>query len=502
MNLPLRILRNTGWNMLGTAAPIIAALFAVPLVLRTLGATEFGILAMGWVIMGYFAMFDLGLGRATTKFIAELRGKPELSRQLAEVAWTSIHAHNLLGALSCLLFVAVTPWLVITVFSIPPELQPTAFTSFYWMAASLPFIIVSSCLRGILEAFNRFDATNKVRAISSLVNYAAPIVVLPFAYDLVLIIAIICISRALVLAALAIYCLREVPELHNPRGVSLATTRQLFFFGGWVTVSSLITPVIMVTDRIFIAGIFDIASVSYYVVPYEIIIKLWILSASLMGAMFPVMSAMASRDTAGLWQLAIRAERYLIAASLPVIAFLLTFSRELLLVWVGSDFAEQSSAVAKWLALGMLFSIAAQAPITMVQTTNRPDLIAKLQLVQLPLFVGLAWYMVQQFGSVGAAMAWAGRACLEALLAHAIAHHITAAPEPKAGLLTHALLITLFIAAFWAIDSLWRKEIILKLLLSLPLLLLFVLWIWRALLIHEERRHVHSWLRLILASNR
>ncbi len=489
MSVPPTVLQNTGWNIFGMAAPIAAALVSIPLVIRVLGPVEFGILAMGWLILGYFALFDLGLGRATTRFVAKLRASADRSR-LGEVVWTSVHMHNLLGVMTCLLFVAITPWLVTTGFAVPPELHPTAFAAFYWLAASLPLIIVSGCLRGILEASNRFDAVNKIKVVASLVNYAAPLMVLPWTNDLVLIVMIICFSRILMLLALTAYCLREVPELRTIRGITRTQISPLFVFGGWVTISSLVAPIIMVTDRIFIAGIFNIGSVTYYVVPYEIVTKLWIFSASLMGAMFPVMSALPAANRTEYWRLAEQSERYLIAATAPIVGLLLVFSRELLLLWVGPDFAAQSTAVAKWLAFGVLVNVAAQAPITMVQAANRPDLIAKLQLAQLPIFIGFAWYMVHQFGSVGAAMAWACRACLEAVLARKIAKNLTAAPAGDRRQLKLVLLVTLFLSCCWAIDSLWRYETAAKLMLFLPVLLLFVAWLWRRLLTDSERRYM------------
>jgi hypothetical protein len=34
-------------------------------------------LSLAWVVLGYFAIVDLELGRATTKFVAEALGKSE-----------------------------------------------------------------------------------------------------------------------------------------------------------------------------------------------------------------------------------------------------------------------------------------------------------------------------------------------------------------------------------------------------------------------------------------
>ena len=44
---------------------------AVPPLVRLLGVDRFGVLALAWIIVGYFSLFDLGMGRALTKLVAD-----------------------------------------------------------------------------------------------------------------------------------------------------------------------------------------------------------------------------------------------------------------------------------------------------------------------------------------------------------------------------------------------------------------------------------------------
>src|SRR5258708_10454016 len=62
-----RLARNAVWNLLSLAAPMLVALGAIPVLIRTLGADRFGILTLAWMLIGYCSLFDLGLGRALTK---------------------------------------------------------------------------------------------------------------------------------------------------------------------------------------------------------------------------------------------------------------------------------------------------------------------------------------------------------------------------------------------------------------------------------------------------
>ena len=72
----MSVARGTLLNLLGHVAPLIAALAAVPLLVTQLEPARFGFLSLAWVIVGYFGLFDLGLGRALTRLIAERMGTP------------------------------------------------------------------------------------------------------------------------------------------------------------------------------------------------------------------------------------------------------------------------------------------------------------------------------------------------------------------------------------------------------------------------------------------
>ncbi len=76
MNKPLEIkgsllARNTLLNLIGQGLPLVVAVITIPFIIHGLGIERFGLLSLAWVVLGYFAIFDLGLGRATTKFVAE-----------------------------------------------------------------------------------------------------------------------------------------------------------------------------------------------------------------------------------------------------------------------------------------------------------------------------------------------------------------------------------------------------------------------------------------------
>src|SRR5437667_11545033 len=90
--------RNALYNVLGQALPLVVGLAAIPVTLRSLGEARFGLLGLAWAILGYVGVLDLGLGRATTKFVAEHLAAGDTVR-LRRVATLAVASQTVMGVL-------------------------------------------------------------------------------------------------------------------------------------------------------------------------------------------------------------------------------------------------------------------------------------------------------------------------------------------------------------------------------------------------------------------
>ena len=143
--------RNTVWNLVGQVAPMIVAVFAIPILIRGLGLERFGLLTIAWVVIGYFSLFDLGTGRALTKLVADKLGLGQRER-LGPLIWTALIMMALLGVAAMLVAAVLSRWLVFHVLKIPSAIQNESLGAFYLLAISLPFVITSTGLRCSLSA--------------------------------------------------------------------------------------------------------------------------------------------------------------------------------------------------------------------------------------------------------------------------------------------------------------------------------------------------------------
>src|SRR6185312_13460245 len=91
-------------------------------------------------------------------------------------------------------------------------------------------------------------------------------------------------------------CFHAMPALRGGFGIDAASVKPLFIFGGWMTVSNVLGPLMVTFDRFLIGSIISIAGVAYYSIPYEVVTKLWLISSALIGVLFPAFSATSHTD--------------------------------------------------------------------------------------------------------------------------------------------------------------------------------------------------------------
>lgn len=419
---------NTLWNLAGTFLPLLVGLAAVPLLLHALGIERFGLLSLIWMLTGYFGLLDLGFGRALTKLVAEHVGhhvEYDGHGDLPRLMWTALWLMSGFGAAGAVVLVLAAEPLARGLLNIPLSLQAEAVGAIGFLALSIPVAIATTGLRGVMEGLHLFRLASLIRVPLAALTFLAPLAVAMVTPDLAMVSASLLGVRLIGLAAHWMACLRALPALAQFRRPDRALFRLLLGFGGWLTVTNVVGPLMTYLDRFVIGALFDLAAVAYYTTPYELVTKLLLVPFALTAVLFPTFSSALAQRSETSAPLMVRSIAAVFVVILPIIVFGVAFAREGLGLWLGDEFALHSFRVAQWLAAGVLINSLAQMPFTFVQGAGRPDWIAKLHLLELPFyFLGL-WWALGAAGIEGAAIAWTLRVTLDALallwMAHVVA---------------------------------------------------------------------------------
>ena len=419
------IAHNSALNLIGFVVPMAVGLAAVPVITRELGAARFGLLSLAFAILEYSSLFDLGLGAATTREVSAAIARRDAG--LSSLIAGSIISQAALGSIGAVLLVLASGPLVYNVFEIPAELQKEAVTVFRILALMIPATVVLLSLRGILEAAGRFDLSNAIRIPSSVATFLVPAVAAHYGYGLPAIVVMLLVTRVIICGVMAAAITAILPDHRWHFRASWEVMRPLFVFGGWMSLSNGLSPLLVYIDRFILAALVGVAAVGYYTAPFDAVMRLLIIPASLMGAVYPTVSAkLALTDHSGIQAVyteAIRKTFLLLILPALVIGFAGPWLLEL---WLGSAFASDALTAVRLLAFGVFFHAMARIPSGFINALGRPDLVAKLNLAELAVHLPLAWILISRFGVTGAALAWTIRVMLDAGLLYLVSGRVLA----------------------------------------------------------------------------
>jgi len=478
--------QNTLFNLAGNLLPMLVAVVTIPIIIEGIGVERFGVLTLAWMVVGYFSLFDMGLGRATTKFVADYLARDDHD-SLREVVWASLLILIFFGLIGAVTALFLTRWLVTDILNISPELQGESIKAFFVLALAVPILTGTAGSRGILEAMQKFKLINYIKIPTYITAFVTPLIILPFSQSLFPIVILLVASRFLGLIAFLIGCFKSIPNLSRFHMPSIDYFKKLLGYGGWLTVSNLIWPVLTYVDRFLIGAILTMSAVAYYTTPYELATKLLIISGSFLGVVFPAFCSYAVNNYSKLAQLHSNAMKYLLLILVPVTFLIICLAKPFFRIWLDVDFAANSTFVLQFLALGILINSVSQVTSSAIQAIGRPDITAKLHLIELPLYLILIYTFIINFGIKGAAIAWVIRVIFDISVMSVIFYKkspVSDRPKifPKWNVIIWSLVITAGAFPLAMIQTLYLQLIIIT-----AIIIPAVYYAWRSYLSVDER---------------
>jgi len=446
--------KNTIWNFSGLIFPLLIGIFSIPILIEGMGKERFGLLTIIWMGVGYFSLFDMGLSRALTKLISERLGNNNADENFGSLIWSALWLIISFGFLASILLGLSSTALTQNVLLVPNTLIQEATLALIILSFGLPFVILTTAMIGILEAHQNFRLITLIRIPLGLLTFLGPLATLQFTPSLVWATLAMLLGRII---ACAIYFMAATScrrELLEPQLPSKGETKALFQFGGWLTVTNIIGPLMVYFDRFLIGAIISMSAVTYYVTPFEVLSRLQLITAAIMGVMFPALTRLLVNEPKRLFFLYSKTTQSLLLIILPITTFIFLFAPDGLALWLGKDFSEESTTVVKLLAIGWLINILAQGPFTILQSHGRPDLIAKTHIAELIPYGVMLWFLTNRYGISGTAMAWVLRVLIDTIILNSLVWvHIPIIRKILLRALVILVLIIIFAGATWSINE-------------------------------------------------
>lgn len=405
--------KNLVANITGVVLPTLAALLAIPQLINLLGLERFGLLSLGWMLVGFWGLLDFGLARAITHAVSSESNFHSASfKRALSIRLTLLM--SLLGVIWAVVFGLAAPWLVISVLSIPVDLQKEVVNASYWMALQIPIMLFVNARLAVLEGQHRFVKANLLKAPFGMAMFLLPLGV-----------AFASVNIGHIFAAL--FGLRLIYGLflfwgvwsgaHSTYPLTWQETKASLVFSGWLAVSNVVGPMLTYFDRFYISAFLGLTAVAYYTIPYDLLMRFLVLPMAIMGVVFPLLTQSLSKQAYdGVEQALSKSLNLLLGFWLPVLIISLIFAKPLLSLWLGEDTSTQTWKIAQLFLVGVFINGLAMILYNLLQAQGRTDLTAQFHLLELPLYAAVFVFAVAQWQLLGAAFAWVLRAWLDFML--------------------------------------------------------------------------------------
>lgn len=410
-----RTARNSAFNLMGMAVPLLIGLLLIPVTLHGLGVARFGLLSLSLAVLEYSTLFALGLGPATTKHVAEAIARKDDST--SDLIVMSMVGHTVMGVIGGVVVTLLAPVIVDHVFAVPPNLRGEAIAVFRLIGVMVPATLLLLSLFGALEGASRFGLVNLLRIPVSALSFIIPAVGVTYGVGLPTILSSLVVLRFIICGILALVVAASVPGYRWQWPSDWRRMRPLLSFGAWLSVSNVVSPTIVYADRFLLGHLRGLAALGIYSAPFDAVMRLIAIPGSLVRAMFPTISALqatSSREQLRpLFWRAVRVVVFLLAGPVLILAL---FGPALLRLWLGEQIAAGAGGAIRVLAVGLLINATALVATTFIAALGRPDLSAKFHMLELVIHLPLAWWLISRYGISGAAMAWSIRVTFDAAL--------------------------------------------------------------------------------------
>ncbi|HFK4577645.1 flippase [Citrobacter sedlakii] len=404
----MSVIKNSLWNVAGYIIPAIITVPALGILGRVLGAETFGIFTLAMAIVGYASIFDVGLSRAVIREIALFRNDNEEKRKIIFTATLLVMVMGVIA--SFILYSssdAITNLLKISI-----GLHLSVVNSLKILSLSIPVFLITQIWLAILEGEERFGVLNIYKSVTGSLLSLLPVGFILVSPTIEYAISGLVISR-LICLAFAFFLCREI-LVESLFRFSKITLKRMLMFGGWITISNIISPLMAYFDRFIVSNQLGAAMVAFYTAPSEIIARLGIVPGAFARAIFPRLSS--SKNVH---------DRKKNKNLVTVILFLITFpifvvgsivSDKFMILWMGPEFSGTSATILIILLIGFVFNSLAQVPFASIQSRGYAKITAYIHMLELIPYLLVLFYFIKSFGVVGAAYAWSIRVTVDYIL--------------------------------------------------------------------------------------
>lgn len=396
------ILRNSLWNLSGSAIPMVVALATVPLLIGALGVEGFGIVTLVGSVIGYFGVLDINLSAGSIKYLAEHHAANDRER-FAETFWFGTMFYGLLGLLGAGILYLGSDYLLTRFFEVSPELREATLTAFQIGAVGFALTQAQNYLLVVPQALQRYDRSAQSEAFFGVTVNLVSVAAAMYGFG----IAGVILARVAVAAANVLYLIWLIRSFNlslSPRWPRADVRRALTSFSAYAYLSKIASTLHQHADKLIVGAIAGPVALTFYTVPVTLAGRILGLTYRLSSVIYPRASALAGAGRISeLRPVYFGVLRYVTYINLAALGIIVLAGDEFLRRWVGEEFVQQGYIVLVLMTVALLIDSLTNVPSMVNDALGHPRITGRFALANGLLGVGMVYLGTNMGGIIGAA---------------------------------------------------------------------------------------------------
>ena len=351
--------KNALFGVLAWILPLGLSFVATPLILKKLGAAEFGVYTL---ILGFISYsFVFNIGRSVTKLVAEYKSAGE-TEKIAEVLTTVVALSAALSLTAIVVMTVGANWFVGEVLQIEPDLRAAAAAAFYIAGFIIAATIFSQIFLGILQAFQRFDIYSLILVLTNSVSTLGNILIVYEGGKTSHLMIWNALSTAVTAGVFLYFSAGLLKGVKLSWRISREVARAVLKFNSAIFLMQIFGNLILLFERSLITAKFGAEALTYYVIPMNLSLLIQAFVGSFIIVIFPRASeSKDAGDRESLRLLYQKATKLVVALTVFWAVTLIVCRNSVLTNYIGAELAQRSGEILIFHTL--TFSLAAVSTV-------------------------------------------------------------------------------------------------------------------------------------------
>ena len=402
MSSAIQVAGNSLWSIAGWFGALLVGFIASPILIQLLGRDQYGLMALLNTIVAPMGLLDFGIGEATVKYVAESIGKKDYVAAGKHVRSTLMFNLSV-GILGGVVIVLLADFLVTSVFKIPVQSQDLARHCLFWVALSWCMTQSRQTFMGLVISLQRYKILTAGTLISQSMTTLAGLAALFLGGTLLDLVRAQAIVTVLAGLSWMLVARRLFPNVSFVPSFDKSSFRKTVGFGFWQMLSNVGGLLAQQSQRWLLGVLLPIATVGFYNVSFQLVAAVYSLTYKVGQVLFPAVSHLqgqAREEQAA--RLTVQANWVLSTLAIAGFVPLFVFANDLLLLWVGAEFASNATVVLRIMVLATMMSCLFTLHHFFLLGTARTNWLAAMAFAQGLVSFTVSALLIPRLGLVGA----------------------------------------------------------------------------------------------------